>query len=275
MTHAAEWISVGALGEAFAPEANLLPQLETLGGSAFRLQLEDGTECEVQFLSSTQLRWRATPVQRGVLGEADVLTASYRATEIRPGIVLLSFAPSERSTSAVTAVLDRGRGIATVILGQLPSRVEAAETLFERIRRDAELTSVSATLLAGAIDAPFTSATPWHEETRELIGKRVEYTYSPTERYEHVYLNEAFYCWHCLAGSEKGLADTDRCHYRKIAPDLYLFVWREKIVPTLGIVVVDLAQLRTTGHIVGYRGFDFGAVVSFPVGARARVVNVT
>jgi hypothetical protein len=88
-------------------------------------------------------------------------------------------------------------------------------------------------------------------------------------------LNDAFYTWHCLAGSEQGLADTDRCHYRKIAPDLYLFVWREKIVPTLGIVVVDLAQSKTTGQILGYRGFDFGAVTSFPVGARARIVSVT
>jgi len=189
--------------------------------------------------------------------------------------VLLSFVPSEVSASAITAVLDRNRGIATVVLGQLPSPTEAAETLLERIDRGAELTSVRATFLAGAIDASMTPATARHEETRELIGKRVEYTYSSTERYEHIYLNEAFYCWHCLAGSEKGLADTDRCHYRKIAPDLYLFVWREKIVPTLGIVLVDLAQLRTTGQIFGYRGFDFAAVTSFPVGARARIVSAT
>ncbi|MCS6036118.1 hypothetical protein LNQ52_01035 [Klebsiella pneumoniae subsp. pneumoniae] len=33
---------------------------------------------------------------------------------------------------------------------------------------------------------------------------------------------------------EKGLADVDRCHYVQVAEDLYLFVWREKIIPTLG-----------------------------------------
>ena len=38
----------------------------------------------------------------------------------------------------------------------------------------------------------------------------------------------------CLDGVEKGLADVDRCHYVQVAEDLYLFVWREKIIPTLG-----------------------------------------
>ena len=80
----------------------------------------------------------------------------------------------------------------------------------------------------------------------------MEYTYSPTERYEHIYLNEEFYTWHCLLGSEKGLADTDRCHYLKLGDDLYLFVWREKIVPTLGAVVVDFQAMRTMGKIFGH-----------------------
>ena len=88
--------------------------------------------------------------------------------------------------------------------------------------------------------------------TTELIGRRVEYTYSPTERYEHIYLNEDFYTWQCLLGSEKGLADTDRCHYLKLGDELYLFVWREKIVPTLGAVVADFSAMRTMGKIFGH-----------------------
>jgi hypothetical protein len=107
----------------------------------------------------------------------------------------------------------------------------------------------------------------------------VEYTYSPTERYEHIYLNERFYTWHCLLGSEKGLADTDRCHYLKLADELYLFVWREKIVPTLGAVVVDFQAMRTMGKIFGHSqsgpGGGPAGVVDFPVGARARLANVT
>ena len=111
--------------------------------------------------------------------------------------------------------------------------------------------------------------------TEELVGKRIEYTYSPTERYEHIYLNGSFYTWHCLLGAEKGLADTDCCHSYKLARNLYLFVWREKIVPTLGVVVLDLNAMRTTGKIFGYEGNDFRKVVNFRIGARARLQNIT
>jgi hypothetical protein len=261
-----EWISVGALGEAFAPEANLLPQTTRLSGRTITLHLEDGSTSRVQFLDASQLRW-----QGDLHGFSTAVP--YRATEIRPGIVLLSGSRPDKPASAMAVVLDLPCGICTVLMGHLPSRAEAMEPLLTRVARGSELTSVRATFLAGAIDAPWGADTARHEKTRDLIGKRIEYTYSPTEKYEHIYLNEQLYSWHCVSGSEKGLADTDRCEYRRIADDLYLFVWREKIVPTLGIVLVDLAQSKTTGQILGYQGFDFAAVTSFPVGARARVIG--
>ena len=133
---------------------------------------------------------------------------------------------------------------------------------------------MSATFSSAAVDAPFTAGTPRHRPTTDLIGRRVEYTYSSTERYEHIYLNEDFYTWHCLMGSEKGLADTDRCHYLKLGDELYLFVWREKIIPTLGAVVADFSAMRTMGKIFGHAQ-DGSGVVDFPVGARARLLNVT
>ena len=260
MAETSEWISVGALGEAFAPDANLLAQTELLSGRTISLHLEDGSISRLQFLNASQMRWQGDQV-------------SYRATEIRSGIVLLSVARPDKPASSIAVVLDLPRGICTALLGQLPSKSEAMEPLLTRITRGSELTGVRATFLSGAIDAPWEAASPRHAKTRELIGRRIEYTYSLTEKYEHLYLNEQLYTWHCLSGSEKGLADTDRCEYRKIAEDLYLFVWREKLVPTLGIVLVDLAQLKTTGQILGYQGFDFAAVTSFPVGARARVMR--
>ncbi|MBX4313659.1 hypothetical protein K4G94_22820, partial [Mycobacterium tuberculosis] len=82
-----------------------------------------------------------------------------------------------------------------------------------------------------------------------------------------IYLNDNFYAWQCLDGVEKGLADVDRCHYVQVAEDLYLFVWREKIIPTLGVILIDLQQMRTDGKIMGYPGSDFGALSNFPVGA--------
>ena len=76
-------------------------------------------------------------------------------------------------------------------------------------------------------------------------------------------------------GVEQGLCDTDRAHYYKIAEQLYLFVWREKIVPTLGLVMIDLQQHRSDGKIFGYQGADFDALSNFPVSSHCSVLNRT
>ncbi len=228
-----------------------------------KLSFEDGSTTDYHFRTASEL----------VRGQGDV--ESYRATEIRPGVLFVDFIASGQRATTISLVLEPDRGICTAIESELPCEAEAKVPLVDRIGRGEELTGVKAKFMSGAIDAPFGRATGRHAGTRELIGRRIEYTYSGSERYEHLYLNERFYTWHCLAGSEQGLADTDRCHYLKVADRLYLFVWREKIVPTLGAVLVDLEQMKTTGKIFGYRGFDFAAVTNFPVGARARVVSVS
>ncbi len=261
----AKWIAVGELGEAFGSDAHshTLAPSSRLSGTRMKLSFEDGSTTEYHFRSASEL----------VRGQGQV--ESYRATEIRPGVLFVDFVASGKRAATISLVLEPDRGICTAIECELPGESEAKLPLIERIGRGEELTGVKAGFLSGAIDAPFGRATGRHAGTRELIGRRIEYTYSGSERYEHIYLNERFYTWHCLAGSEQGLADTDRCHYLKVADRLYLFVWREKIVPTLGAVLVDLEQMKTTGKIFGYRGFDFGAVMNFPVGARARLVSVS
>ena len=49
----------------------------------------------------------------------------------------------------------------------------------------------------------------------------------------------------------------------------------EKVVPTLGVVLIDLAQRKTDGKIFGYQGGDFGTLSNFPIGAHAQVLNET
>lgn len=267
MNEPSPWIAVGELGKAFHADANVLPRTSGLTGTIMTLNLENQRLFECRFASDTELAWRDCNDDAGESVE------TYTATQIRPEVYFVDFIRHRERASAISMVLDRSRAICTVVFGELPTLREARLPLFERIANAAELTSVVATIHHGSIDAPFSSATPRHPQTEQLIGKRIEYVYSATERYEHVYLNPRFYTWHCLSGSERGLADTDRCDYFELAPRMYLFIWREKIVPTLGIVVVDLEQLRTTGKILGYRDFEFGAIANFQVGARARILS--
>jgi hypothetical protein len=270
MADDASWITVGALAHAFSGDSYAPEATTDLAGKTLALHLEGGGELEYRFETETDLSWVALEGS-----EADRGVAAYFAAGLRDGLYFVDHLRVNEPATSVTLLLDLGRGMATLMTGRLPEAAESRQPFVDRIAEGKELTAVSVSFTSAAIDRPFTAQTPRHEPTLDVVGRRVEYTYSPTERYEHIYLNERFYTWHCLLGSEKGLADTDRCHYYKLANGLYLFVWREKIVPTLGTVVVDFDALRTTGKIFGYQGDGTGGLSNFPVGARARVLNTS
>ncbi len=43
MPSSSEWISVGALADAFAPDANVLPPISNLSGSSMQIHFEERT----------------------------------------------------------------------------------------------------------------------------------------------------------------------------------------------------------------------------------------
>ncbi|WP_025129082.1 molybdenum cofactor biosynthesis F family protein [Pseudomonas sp. PH1b] len=263
-----EWITVGALADGFAGDNHILPALDDLDGRTLTLYFDNGWQIEHRFGART-LRWNR-------VGEPASIELPYRATALRPGLYLVDFLKQEQGqTHSISLILDLEQHCFTAVVGQMPSQAEAGVDLFSRALAGGELTSVKAQFLHGSLDTPPTANTPRHEPTDELIGLRNQYVYSASEAYEHIYLNANFYSWQCLKGVEQGLADTDRCHSYKIADQLYLFVWREKIVPTLGLVLIDLKAGRTDGKIFGYQGADFSSAANFPVGALAQVLNRT
>lgn len=268
MNQQPEWITVGALAHGFANDNHILAAVDDLAGRTLTLHFDNGWQIEHRFAAKT-LCWNA-------VGEPASADLAYRATSVRPGLYLVDFLKQEEGrTHSVSLVLDLEQQCFTAVIGQMPSQAECAVDLFSRALAGGELTSVKAQFLHGSIDTPHTSNTPRHAPTDELIGLRNQYVYSASEAYEHVYLNANFYSWQCLKGVEQGLADTDRCHYYKIADQCYLFVWREKIVPTLGLVLIDLKAGRSDGKIFGYQSADFSSVANFPVGSLAQVLNRT
>ncbi|KVN16741.1 MULTISPECIES: molybdenum cofactor biosynthesis F family protein [unclassified Burkholderia] len=263
------FIQVGALAEGFAPGSHILAPVDDLAGRTLALAATDGATREYTFADRSTLRWRERQAAGGASGEA-----AYRATQLRDGIYFVDYVDPTRRATSVSLVLDLPRGVWTSVEGVLPAEDDVRVDSFSRVARGLPLTGVDATFRHGAIVGAAAPG-PLHAPTRELVGKRTMYRYSATECYEHIYLNDEFYAWHCLAGVERGLADVDRCHCFKLADALYLFVWREKIVPTLGVVLIDLDRCRTDGKIFGYREGDFGALSNFPIGAHAQVLNET
>nr|WP_323121253.1 molybdenum cofactor biosynthesis F family protein [Burkholderia alba] len=261
------FIQVGALAEGFAPDSHILDPVADLAGRELVLDASGAAPVVYRFDGATTLRWEA----RGTGGGG---TAEYRATQLRPGLYFVDYIDAQRRATSVSVVLDTAHGVWTSVRGVLPTEAEVHVDAFTRVARGLPLTGVEVAFRHGVI-AGTTARAPLHAETDELIGKRTMYRYSASECYEHIYLNAHFYAWQCLEGVERGLADVDRCHYFKLADALYLFVWREKIVPTLGVVLIDLAQRKTDGKIFGYRAGDFGALSNFPIGAFAQVLNET
>lgn len=261
MASNANWISVGDLADGFAPDSHILPPCFDLAGLAIKLAFEDGTAYTLAIEQNGTEQVINDP-QKGAL--------PVRVTSLRQGYYFIDYLDHQKS---VTLLLDQPSGRVLRIIGTLPNTEGCSQSLLSRAQSGLPLTSVEAEFQLGHIVGK-TEALGF-ERTTELIGKRVRYRYSTTELYEHIYLNESFYTWHCISGVEVGLADTDLCHYFKLGPQLYLFVWQEKIVPTLGVVMVDLQQNKTNGKIFGYAGFNTGHYANFPVGALARLANET
>lgn len=265
------WIPVGELQNGFAISPNILIPTDDLVGKHLTIYFADGTVIAHHFTNSDKLTWT---IQSGNdAGES--VTETYHATSLRDGIYFVDFIKSAERAMSVTLVLDLNKHVFTATIAQMPIDVEAKKSLIERVANNEELTGVTAQFAHGTIDKPYCDNGQLHTETNELVGKRVLYTYSPHEQYEHIYLNPNQYTWQCVQGVEKGLADTDSCHAYKIADELYLFVWREKIIPTIGVVMIDFARKKTTGKIMGYAENNFGTLSNFQIGVFARVFNTT
>ncbi|AXB43416.1 MoaF C-terminal domain-containing protein [Amycolatopsis albispora] len=113
---------------------------------------------------------------------------------------------------------------------------------------------VSQTFRAGTTDG----GTPSGEApgpSRDLIGKRNIYRYSPDHLYEHVYVSSQRYAWQCLEGVQRGHGDMDLSTVWKFSDGLYLFCFREFRIAVASVWLHDLGYaLRTTGVFLGLTG---------------------
>lgn len=109
--------------------------------------------------------------------------------------------------------------------------------------------------------------------TRDLIGLRAHYTYSPHHVYEHTYLSSTRYAWQCLVGEQRGHGDVDLTTTYKFAEDQYIFTFREFTIAVASIFFYNFADLRSTGKFLGVTGS--GVVENNPAGAHIRKVSMS
>jgi hypothetical protein len=267
MSDNAGWITVDELSHGFG--ANNLPDVEGLAGKSFDFHFENGWVINHHFTSAHELVW-------SMKGEGGDFVENYSAVSPRPGIYFVDFEKKSEPGTTVSLALDLNQMISTAVISVMPSREEINRPILDRALAGDNLRSVKVDFYRATLDREFSSNDiDIHPETKELLGWRVEYSYTEEEVYEHIYLRQNAYTWNCLKGNEVGLCDTDYCSYRKVGENLYLFVWEEKIIPTVGVLLVDFNAMRTCGKIVGYQGTETSSLSNFKVGAKAIKLNLT
>jgi hypothetical protein len=251
------WLPLDGLAPGF--DASKAALSDALAGRTFTVADERGSRISHTFGDGT-VTWE-------LHGGGDAASASgtdaCEVIEVTDGLFYAQFAHAQRPTEAVTLILDLHSGHALSVvstLGQPARGRTAVQMTFTPSRIEG---------IDGAGQAP--------APTTELIGRRVLWVYSSVHAYEHVYLSPHWYTWQCLAGPEQGLADTDENTVWRIRPGIYVFTWREKVIPCGSVTIADHRDqhaLRSHGVLFGWDESGTDAT-HFTFGAHGRLLSNT
>lgn len=245
-----EWLNF----EDFAAgiDTNRLPRSAALVGQTLEFALDNGRAFKLTFTAAD-----AATVQEA--GQDSAEWCEVVSTAADTWFVDLTFAT--RLTIAETLIFNTAtRRVLSVLSRIRPVGEVQGEP---RVAQD----WVVGRLLGGEL-----SGTAPHA-TRDLIGLRAFYTYSPNHVYEHVYLSSERYGWQNLKGVQRGHGDTDLATTFKFADDQYVFGFREFIIPVASVFFYDFAALRSTGKFLGETAE--GTAQNSPAGAFIQKASMT
>jgi len=208
----------------------------SLEGRSLALTLDDGSAFTADF-GATIATWSAS----GGIAESRA-EDPYDAVQVRPGVFFLNLPLESRDREAVTVVWSERTGRAIVT----HSRIDAERVEGEpQVKQDFHAATIDGAEASG--DAP--------AESRDLIGMRNVYRYSPEHLYEHVYMSTERYAWQNLQGVQRGHGDMDLSTVWKLDDGLYLFCFREFRISVASVWLHDLGyDLMTTGIFLGING---------------------
>lgn len=253
------WLPLDGLAPGF--DANKAPHSLDLVGREFTVVDGRGTRIRHVFAATT-VAWEYTPGVGDETAPASE-TDDYEAFLVDDELYFVQFHHNYLPNEAVSLVLDlrSGRALAVIsIIGEPGPGTTAVQQIF-------------VPGLIEGIETTGAEAAP----TTTLIGRRVQWVYSEEHAYEHVYLSPRWYSWQCLAGPERGLADTDENSVWQVRPGIYIFAWREKVIPCGSVTIADHRDARNIrSHGVLFGLDESGQVPThFTFGAYGRLISTT
>lgn len=209
-----------------------LPQTDELAGKTIEIIFADGGKLNMSFEEGNVLSWEATGESWSGSGNE-----SYDGVGIGEGAYWVDFSISERKVESLTVLFHPQTGWALAIHSLVHGEDFTTET------------RVMQSFHPGYVEGKSEAVLP--VETRDLIGKRTLFRYSPNHLYEHIYLSSRRFVWHNLVGEQRGHAAAEYATTWKLEDGLYAFTWREEKIPVGTVFVFDYARGRSTGKFIG------------------------
>lgn len=236
--------------------ANRLPGSEALIGMTLRLNLPGGV-LTLQPSARHRTRWTEQGPRPGEGNDW------YEAIEVAPDTFFIDITFASRPAESLTLVLNLASRRVLAVRSRIRSTEEAGAE--PRVAQD---------FLPGTLGPDAQAATgEVPAESRDLIGLRTFQTYSPNHTYEHTYLSSRRYAWQCLVGVQRGHGDVDMASYWRFEEGVYLFTFREFLIPVASVFLFDFRSMRSTGKFLGITGD--GAVSNSPAGAFITKASMT
>jgi hypothetical protein len=239
-------------------DTNRLSGTDRLTGSEYRISLSDETDMILKFVDWKTFEWKCNAGPNAGASGKDW----YEAVDVAENVVFLD-----------TLYQSRPREATTIIINERTRRVLAIVSTVAEEKIPGE-PQVAQQFLLGVLGDPEVPPTgPEPGTTRDLIGLRALYRYSPQHLYEHIYLNSERYGWQCLVGVQRGHGDMDMSTTYQFDEDQYIFTFREFKIPVASVFFYNMKQMRSTGKFLGIT--STGAIENSQAGAFIQKVSMT
>lgn len=244
LVESATWKAMEDFSEGI--DTNRLPQTGALDSTHHRIVTDDGLVLNLEFREGHRVDWNVSSDWLVASGEDD-----YDGVELADGAFWVDISPRSLISQSLTAVFHPRKGWALLVHSVI--NPEGAETE----------TRVTQTFHAGYLNDHEGATRP--APTRDLIGKRTLFRYSANHLYEHIYLSSRRFVWHNLVGEQRGHAAAELATTYKLDEGVYLFTWREEVIPVGTVFIFDYARGRSTGKFIGLS--SAGQIQNDPGGA--------
>lgn len=217
-------------------DTNRLPVTEELVGTQFAIHLKDGTSLSLDFKGKEKIAWQENKEN----GEG-----WYEAVKVGEDVFFIDSTFTSRPRDAWTLIINtRTRRVLSIL-----SHVRTED---EKIEGEPLVSHKFDPGILGELSIEPEGMEP--APTRDLIGLRAFYRYSPNHLYEHIYMSSQRYGWQCLVGEQRGHGDVDMATTYKFDENQYIFTFREFIIPVASVFFYNWDQMRSTGKFLGVTG---------------------